>query len=73
MLCVFLWAKWLNAKDIHKQMFYVCGGKCCRVKTSVSVLVEDMSRNKCSFFQVRISHVYVTNIYICDLLTESLV
>jgi hypothetical protein len=24
----FLWAKGLNAKDIHKDMFPVCGGKC---------------------------------------------
>jgi hypothetical protein len=25
--CAFLWAKGLNAKDIHKEMFPVCGGK----------------------------------------------
>jgi hypothetical protein len=25
--CAFLWAKWLNAKDIHKEMFPVYGGK----------------------------------------------
>jgi hypothetical protein len=25
---VFLWAKGLNAKDIHKEMFPVYGGKC---------------------------------------------
>jgi hypothetical protein len=24
----FLWAKGLNAKDIHKENFPVCGGKC---------------------------------------------
>jgi hypothetical protein len=24
----FLWAKWLNAKDIHKENFPVYGGKC---------------------------------------------
>jgi hypothetical protein len=24
----FLWTKELNAKDIHKEMFPVCGGKC---------------------------------------------
>jgi hypothetical protein len=24
----FLWAKGLNAKDIHKEIFPVCGGKC---------------------------------------------
>jgi hypothetical protein len=93
----FLWTKGLNAKDIHKEMFPVYGGKCLSRKavhklgdrcfaddeevetevrkwlrqqskgfctagfdmlvgTGVSMLVEDMSRNKC-FFQVRISHV----------------
>jgi hypothetical protein len=26
--CAFLWAKRLNAKDIHKEMFPVYGGKC---------------------------------------------
>jgi hypothetical protein len=101
-MCVFLWAKGLNANYIHKEMFPVYGGKCLprkvfhnwvekfspgrskvaddaqpgaevaensrktsmlRVSThwesdgaSVSVLVEDMSRNKC-VFQDRISHV----------------
>jgi hypothetical protein len=24
----FLWPKGLNAKNIHKEMFLVCGGKC---------------------------------------------
>jgi hypothetical protein len=24
----FLWAKGLNAKDVHKEMFHVYGGKC---------------------------------------------
>jgi hypothetical protein len=28
MFCCFLWAKGLNAKDIHKEMFPVYGGKC---------------------------------------------
>jgi hypothetical protein len=28
----FLWAKGLNAKDIHKEMCPVYGGKVCRVK-----------------------------------------
>jgi hypothetical protein len=29
MFCVFfLWAKGLNAKDIYKEIFPVCGGKC---------------------------------------------
>jgi hypothetical protein len=37
--------------------------------TSVSMLVEDMSRNKC-FFQVRISHI-LRFISICDLFTDS--
>jgi hypothetical protein len=26
--CAFLWEKGLNAKDIHKEMFPVYGGKC---------------------------------------------
>jgi hypothetical protein len=86
LLCVFLWAKGLNAKDIHIEMFPVYGGKCLSRKavhnwakkfsqgrskvaddadlvrkwlrqqstdfyaagfgTSVSMFVEDMSRNK---------------------------
>jgi hypothetical protein len=29
----FLWAKGLNAKDIHKEMFHVYGGKCLSSKT----------------------------------------
>jgi hypothetical protein len=28
----FLWAKGLNAKDIHKEMFLVYGGKCLSYK-----------------------------------------
>jgi hypothetical protein len=28
LLCVFLWAKGLNAKDIHEEMFPVYGEKC---------------------------------------------
>jgi hypothetical protein len=31
-LTAFLWAKGLNAKDIHKEMFPVCGGKCLSLK-----------------------------------------
>jgi hypothetical protein len=27
LFCVLLWAKWLNAKDIHKEMFPVYGRK----------------------------------------------
>jgi hypothetical protein len=37
---------------------------------SVAMLVEDMSRNKCFFFQVRISHV-LRFISFCDLFTDS--
>jgi hypothetical protein len=29
----FLWAKGLNAKDIHKEMFSVYGGKCLLLKS----------------------------------------
>jgi hypothetical protein len=39
------------------------------VSRGVSVLVEDMSRNKC-FLQVRISHL-LRFIFICDLFTDS--
>jgi hypothetical protein len=28
LLCAFLWAKGLSAKDIHKEMFPICCGKC---------------------------------------------
>jgi hypothetical protein len=38
--------------------------------TSVSMLEEDMSRYKCFFFQVRISHV-LRFMFICDLYTDS--
>jgi hypothetical protein len=31
-LLLFLWAKGLDAKDIHKEMFPVCGGKCLSCK-----------------------------------------
>jgi hypothetical protein len=30
--CAFLWAKWPNAKDIHKEMFSVYGWKCLSPK-----------------------------------------
>jgi transposase len=30
----FLWAKGLNAKDIHKEMFSVCDGKCLSRKAA---------------------------------------
>jgi hypothetical protein len=108
-----LWAKRLNAKDIHKEIFPVYAGKCLsrkavdncvekfsqrrsnvaddarsgeevaettakrllgcgfrRTGTGVSVLVEDMSRNKCFLFQVRISH-DLRFISICDVFTDS--
>jgi hypothetical protein len=45
----FLWAKGLNAKDIHKEMFPVYGGKCLSCKevhnwvTNV-VLVKKLKR-----------------------------
>jgi hypothetical protein len=100
--CVFLWAKGLNTKDIHKEMFPVCGGKCLSHKavhnwvanvslmtrlkrrcgsgsdksrktsmlrvskhwlrdgTCLSILEDDMSRNKC-----------LCIISICDLFTDS--
>jgi hypothetical protein len=29
---LFLWAKGLNAKDMHKEMFHVHGGKCLSCK-----------------------------------------
>jgi hypothetical protein len=32
LLCVFLWEKILNAKNIHKGMFPVYGGKCLSLK-----------------------------------------
>jgi hypothetical protein len=38
--------------------------------TNVSKLVENMSKNKCFFFQVRIPYI-LRFISICDLLTDS--
>jgi hypothetical protein len=32
LLCVFLWAKGLSAKDIQKEIFRVCVGKCLFLK-----------------------------------------
>jgi hypothetical protein len=32
----FLWAKGLNAMDIHKEMFPVCGGKCLSRKAATA-------------------------------------
>jgi hypothetical protein len=38
-----LWEKGLNAKDIHKEMFPVCGGKCFSRK-AVHNWVENRSK-----------------------------
>jgi hypothetical protein len=39
----FLWAKGLNEKDIHKEMFPVYGGKCLSRK-AVHIWVEKFSQ-----------------------------
>jgi hypothetical protein len=41
----FLWAKGLNAKDIHKEMFPVYGGKCLSHR-AVPNLVEKFSQRR---------------------------
>jgi hypothetical protein len=41
----FLWARRLNAKDIHKEMFYVYGGKCLSRK-AVHKWVEKFSQGR---------------------------
>jgi hypothetical protein len=41
----FLWAKGLNAKDIHKEMFPVYGGKCLFIK-AVHNWVEKFSQGR---------------------------
>jgi hypothetical protein len=112
---LFLWAKGLNVKDIHKEMFPIYDLKRLSHKafhswvekfsegrsrvaddetelrkwlkqqskslyavgfdalvsdgTSVSMLVEDVSRNKC-FSHVRISHVLRFK-SICDIITDT--
>jgi hypothetical protein len=43
--CVFLWAKRLTAKDIHKEMFSIYGGKCLSRK-AVHNLVEKFSQGR---------------------------
>jgi hypothetical protein len=43
--CAFLWAKGLNAKDIHKEMFPVYGGKCFLCK-AVHNWVEKFSQGR---------------------------
>jgi hypothetical protein len=45
--CTFLWAKGLNAKDIHKEMLPVYGGKCLSrkaVHNSVDKFSEGRSK-----------------------------
>jgi hypothetical protein len=50
LLRFFLWAKGLNAKDIHKKMFPVCGGKCLSRKAfhnwvaNVSLMTKKLKR-----------------------------
>jgi hypothetical protein len=107
-MCVFLWAKGLNAKDIYKEMFRAYGGKClscksvlnwvekffegcskiaddarpgaevaettvkslpCCYGTSVSVLVEDMARNKCFIPGFEFHMFYVLYPFVTYLLT----
>jgi hypothetical protein len=41
----FLWAKGLNAKDIHKEMFPVYGGKCLSCK-AVHNWIEKFSKER---------------------------
>jgi hypothetical protein len=43
--CAFLWTKGLNAKDIHKEMFPVYGGKCLSRK-AVHSWVEKFSQGR---------------------------
>jgi transposase len=40
-----LWAKGLNAKDIHKEIFSVFGGKCLSLKT-IHIWVEKFSQRR---------------------------
>jgi hypothetical protein len=43
----FLWAKELNAKDIHKEMFPVYGGKCLSgTRKAVHIWVEKFSQGR---------------------------
>jgi hypothetical protein len=41
----YLWAKGLNAKDIHKEVFIICGGKCLSRK-AVHNWVEKFSQGR---------------------------
>jgi hypothetical protein len=44
-LCIFLWTKGFRAKDIHKEMFPVYGGKCLS-REAVHNLVEKFSQER---------------------------
>jgi hypothetical protein len=44
-LCVFLWAKGLSAKDMHTEIFLVYGGKCLLRKV-VHIWVEKFSEGR---------------------------
>jgi hypothetical protein len=50
LLCVFLWAKRLNVKDIHKEIFPVYDGKCMSRKAfhswlaNVSIMMKRLKR-----------------------------
>jgi hypothetical protein len=46
LLCVFLRAKGLNAKDIHKEMFPVYGGKCFPLKADYDRAANDSLMTK---------------------------
>jgi hypothetical protein len=45
LLCVFLWAKGLNAKDIHKEMFPIYRRKCLSLK-AFHIWVEKFSQGR---------------------------
>jgi hypothetical protein len=49
----FLWAKGLNAKDIHKEMFPAYGGKCLSRKV-VRSLVEKFSQGRSKVADARL-------------------
>jgi hypothetical protein len=44
----YLWAKGLNAKDIHKEMFSIYGGKCLSLKAAQN-WVEKFSQGRSKF------------------------
>jgi hypothetical protein len=43
--CAFLWIKRLKVKNIHKEMFLVCGGKCLS-REAVHNLIEKFSQGR---------------------------